>query len=117
MSHLGCNSARKLHSAVLISLASMFALLSTAVASAQTEIFPAAVNFGNVAAGTASPISVVEFRNGSASSISITSIQVTPGGPYALATAPTNPCPNPGPLGAGVTCEAARAGTLCVQAK
>ena len=54
MSHLGCNSARKFHHVVLISLTMMFCLLSTAFSFGQSALTATTLNFGSVAVGTTS---------------------------------------------------------------
>ncbi len=80
------------------------ASFTPAVAQAQTTVSPTSVNFGNVVVGATSAMHTVNFKNTGATSISITSIAVTSGGPYALATAATSPCPSSGSLAAGASC-------------
>ncbi|HEY1902662.1 MAG TPA: Ig-like domain-containing protein [Terracidiphilus sp.] len=88
----------------LLSLMAMFSLFSSVVAAAQTTVSPTSVNFGNVVVGTAGALHEIAFKNTGTSSISVSSISVTAGGPYALAPAPSTTCPNPGLLAAGASC-------------
>ncbi len=104
MSNRGINLAQRFQNVCLLSLMAMLSLFTSAVAVAQTTVSPASVSFGNVVVGTASATHVVNFKNGGSSSISISSIALTPGGPYALATASSTPCPSSGPLAAGASC-------------
>jgi hypothetical protein len=104
MFNLEINLARRSQNAFLLSLMAMFSLFTSAVAQAQTTVSPTTVSFGNVVVGGSSAIRSVNFKNAGSSSISISSIGVTTGGPYALATAPTAPCPSSGPLAAGASC-------------
>jgi hypothetical protein len=100
----GINRVRKSQYAFFLSLMAMLSLFTPAVAQAQTTVSPTSVNFGNVVVGATSAMHTVNFKNTGATSISITSIAVTSGGPYALATAATSPCPSSGSLAAGASC-------------
>ena len=82
----------------------MFCLLSSAFAVAQTTVSPTSENFVNVAVNTTSAPKTVTLKNTGAASITINSLSVTAGGPYALATAPSTTCANPGALAAGASC-------------
>ncbi|MGD0832017.1 MAG: choice-of-anchor D domain-containing protein, partial [Terracidiphilus sp.] len=94
---------RKFYSAVLLSLTVIFCLYSADSAVAQTTVFPASVTFGNQAVGVASVAHAVSLTNTQAVPLTIDSISVSGAG-YALVPAPTAPCPNPGTVPAGKTC-------------
>jgi hypothetical protein len=96
------NFIGRLNNAVLLSLTAMFCLISTAFAPAQT-LLPTSVNFGNAAVGVPSVPHNVSLTNTQAVSLTVESY-ATSGAGYALATAPTQPCPNPGTLAAGKAC-------------
>ena len=103
MSSLGANLMRKLNNAVLLSLTVIFCLVSAVSAGAQTTVLPASVAFGNEAVGAASVARSVSLTNTQAVPLTISSISVSGAG-YALVTAPSAPCANPGTLPAGKTC-------------
>jgi hypothetical protein len=86
----------------VLTLSVVTGLSSSVRAGAQTTQSPSSYNFGNVAIEETSLPETITVKNTETSSITITSYAVT-GGPYALATS-SNPCPNPGSLGAGLTC-------------
>jgi len=67
-----------------------------------TTLSTNSVNFGNVAENQKSPVMFVTFTNNQAIALNITSIAVSGGGGYSLD--PSTTCANPGPLGAGATC-------------
>jgi len=104
MSCRGLNLVSKSQKVFFLMLMAMFSLFSSAAAVAQTTVSLTALNFGNVAVGTTSVTHSIGFKNTGASAVSISSLAVTAGGPYALATAPTSPCPSSGSLNAGATC-------------
>ncbi len=104
MSNRGTNLARKSHNLFLLSLMAMFSLISSAVAVAQTTVSVTSLNFGDVAVGSTSLIHAVGFKNTGTSAVSISSLAVTTGDPFALATASSSPCSTTTPLAAGATC-------------
>ncbi len=71
---------------------------------AQATLLPSTVNFGNVVVGQTSALQTVILTNNLPSSISISSLAVTAGTPYAID--PSSTCLNP-TLGAGLTCTVA----------
>ena len=101
MSNRGENLMRKFQSVVLVSLTAMFCLFSTAYAAAQTTISATTVNFGNVAENTTSATKTVTLKNTGATSITINSLSMTAGTPYAIAA--TSTCLSP-TLAAGKSC-------------
>ena len=120
----GMDFMGKLNNVVLLSLTVVFCLLSAPFAVAQPTILPTSVNFGNQAVGAASVAHNVSLKNNGGTTLNITSFGVSGAG-YALVTAPSAPCPNPGALAAGKSCSmqvtltpsalgAAPAGTLTV---
>ncbi len=54
-----------------------------------STLLPAAVNFGNVLVGVQSSVSTVTFTNNEATAVTIGSVSVTPGTPYAIAPSST----------------------------
>ncbi|MGA3371748.1 MAG: Ig-like domain-containing protein [Terracidiphilus sp.] len=74
-------------------------LQGTGIVSA--TLLPATVNFGSVVVGQTSAIQTVTLTNNLSSSISVSSLAVTAGTPYAIT--PSSTCLNP-TLGAGLTC-------------
>ncbi len=92
---------RKLNYAVLVSMTMLFCLVFTAFASAQATVSVATVNFGNVVLNTTSSPKSVTVMNTGTSSISISSLAVTAGTPYAIT--PSSTCLNP-TLAAGKSC-------------
>jgi len=94
----------KSQNAILVSLLAMFSLSFSPLAVAQTTVSPTSVNFGDVVVGTTGALHTVAFKNTGASAVTITSISVTAGGPYALPTAPSAPCPSSGSLAKGASC-------------
>ncbi len=103
MSSLGANLMRKFNNVVLLSLTVIFCLVSAVSAVAQTTVLPTSVAFGNEAVGAASVARSVSLTNTQAVALTINSITVSGAG-YALVTAPSAPCANPGTLPAGKTC-------------
>jgi hypothetical protein len=96
------NLVRKSHDLFLLSLIAIFSLFSSAVAVAQTTVSSSGVNLGNVVINTTGPTHTVSLKNTGPSSITISSITVTAGGPYGLPTAATSPCGST--LAAGASC-------------
>jgi hypothetical protein len=92
---------RKFSNAVLLSLTAMFCLFSTVFAAAQTTISATTVSFSNVVVGTTSGTRTVTLKNIGTASITISTLAVTPGTPYAI-TAPST-CLHP-TLAAGASC-------------
>ena len=68
-----------------------------------TTLTPVSLNFGNVAIGNASAVNTVKLTNNGFVSMNITSLSLGAGSPYAINGASTT-CPNPGALGAGLSC-------------
>jgi hypothetical protein len=101
MSNLGGNLMRKFNLAIQALLAAIVCLLVTAFAGAQTTVTPASVNFGNAIVNTTSPLMSVVVKNTGAASISISSVSVSVGTPYAISN--TSTCLNP-TLAAGASC-------------
>ena len=95
---------RRSKSALVLPLMVLFSLFSSAVAVAQTTVSVSSVNFGFVPVGTTGTTHSAALKNTGSSPITIISIAVTPGGPYALTAPATVPCPSSGPLGPGSTC-------------
>jgi hypothetical protein len=87
-----------------MSLMAMFCLFSTAFAVAQTTVSATAENFGNVVVNTTSAPKTVTLKNTGTAAITINSLTVTAGGPYAIAGSPSTTCANPGALAAGASC-------------
>ena len=104
MSDRESNLIRKFHHGVLLSLIAMTCLLSSALAGAQTTISATSVAFGNVVVSTTSAVRSVILKNTGAASITINSLSVTAGTPYAIK--PTSTCLNP-TLAAGASCTVA----------
>ncbi len=82
----------KIHNVLTLSLAALFCLFSSSIASAQTTLSATSVNIGSVVVGETSAIKTVNLKNLQAVPLSI-SLAVTAGNPpYALPTAAANPC-------------------------
>jgi hypothetical protein len=82
----------------------MFLLVPTTFVSAQVTASPATANFGSVALSTTSGTQNVLLKNTGTSAITISSISVTTGSGYKLATGATPACSTSSPLGSGASC-------------
>jgi len=101
MLNRGENLMGKFLRVVLFSLSAVFCLISTTNAVAQTTVSVTAVSFGNVAVNSTSPAKTVTLKNTGSSAISVSSLALTAGSPYAIA--PSSTCLNP-TLNAGASC-------------
>ena len=84
MSDRESNLIGKINHGVLLSLIAIACLLSTALAGAQTTVSATSVAFGNVVENTTSAVKSVSLKNTGAASITINSLSVTAGTPYAI---------------------------------
>ena len=88
MSDRGWNVTTKFNNAVLLSLAAMLCLFSSAIARAQLTVTATSVNFGNVVVDQTSGSKSITVQNGGASAtFSQVSVNLTP--PYAISPSST----------------------------
>lgn len=101
MSERGINFMRKFENAALWLIAAMFCLTSSGLAVAQTTLSVTSVNFANVVVGTASATHTITVKNTGGAPITISSLSVTAGTPYAISGSSTCLTPT---LAAGKSC-------------
>ena len=93
MSNRGTRFMRNLNVCFQLSLMAMFSLATLAVAGAQTTVSSSTVAFNGVEVGTHSPVQTLTFKNTGGSTITVTSVTVTAGTPYAIS--PSSTCLTP----------------------
>jgi len=81
---------------------SPLAVSLTGTGIAATSLSPTAVNFGNVVSGTTSPLKIVTLTNLQATALTVSSLSVTAGSPYAVD--PSSTCLSPTVAANGGTC-------------
>jgi hypothetical protein len=90
MSRVVMNCMRKLQNCILIPATTIFCLLGTGIASAQT-LSPTAVNFGNVVENESSSVHNIILKNTGTATVTVQPISVSPG-VYSI-NAPGTTCP------------------------
>ena len=101
MSNSRTNFLRNFNVVFQLLLAAMFSLFTSAVAVAQTTVSSSAVAFNSVVVGTQSAVHTLTFKNTGGSTITVNSLTVTAGTPYAVGSGSTCLTPT---LPAGDSC-------------